>query len=176
LLFFTSNTVDTWTGPTGVTGWTSVGSYPNGSLTTTVYSKSLTASDPGANVTFTTSAVHHAALDVAVYSGVSQSNPVGPVTQAQDTSSASHTTPTAQSGAGDWVVSFWADRSTATRTYTLPAGVVSRASSTDSGSLTDQAVVADSGAPVAGPAGNLTATTDAATNKSIAWTLILNSQ
>ena len=80
------------------------------------------------------------------------------------------------SGAGDWVVSFWADRSTATRTYNLPSGVVSRASSTDSGTLTDQAVIADSGAPVAGPTGNLTATTDAATNRSIAWTLILNSQ
>ncbi len=176
LLFFTSNTADTWSGPTGVTGWDTVGSYANGSLTTTVYSKALAASDPSSQVTFTTGAVHHAALDVAVYSGVNSTNPVGPVTQAQDTSSASHTTPAAQSGAGDWAISFWADRSTATRTYTLPAGVVGRASSDDSGTLTDQAVVADSGAPVAGPTGSLTATTDAATSRSIAWTLILNTQ
>ena len=176
LLFWTSNTADSWSGPTGVTGWTTVGTYTNSTLVTTVYSKTLAASDPGSQVSFSSSGYHHAALEVAVYSGVSQTNPVGPFAQALDTNSASHTTPAAQSGAGDWVVSFWADRSTATRTYTLPSGVVSRASSTDSGTLTDQAEVADSGAPVAGPAGNLTATTDAATNRSIAWTLILNNQ
>src|SRR5581483_5466202 len=117
----------------------------------------------------------HAALTITVYSGVNASNPVGTFAQALDTKASSHVTPSVTAASGNWVVSFWADRSTATRTYTVPSSVTTRDTSPDSGTLTMQSVVADSnGAVSAGSYGGITATTDASTDRSVAWTITLN--
>jgi hypothetical protein len=168
--------VDAWSDPAGVTGWTQVGSYTNTSLVTTVWVKALAAGDPGATVSFTNSSFSHASVNLAVYSGVSATNPVVTSAQAKDSAAATHTTPTITAAGGNWVVSFWSDRSTATRTWTTPAAVSTRDASTDTGSLTVQAVIADSGGAVsAGPYGALTATTDANTDRAAMWTIELRS-
>ena len=39
---------------------------------------------------------------------------------------AGHTTPTIEAGAGDWAVSYWADKSSATTAFTLPGDVTQR--------------------------------------------------
>jgi PKD repeat protein len=176
LLFLTQTTAASWSGPSGVTGWTSVGTYANGSLTTTVWSKALVAGDPGSAVKFTSATASHASLEVAVYSGVAASNPIARTANALDTSASSHTAPAINAAAGDWVVSFWGDRSATTRSWTVPSSVAQRDASTDvaSGGLTVQAVVADSGGSVS--SGNypaVTATTDANTDRTAMWTIEL---
>ncbi len=176
LLFLSKTATATWSDPTGVTGWTQVGSYTNGSLVTTVWVKALAAGEPGATVRFTTSAATHASVNLAVYSGVSTTSPIVGSTQAGDISRTTHTTPAITAAGGNWVVSFWSGRSTATRTWSSPAGVSTRDASTDAGSLTIQAVIADSGGAVsAGPYGGLTATTDANNDRSAMWTIELRS-
>ena len=110
---------------------------------------------------------------MAVYSGVNQTTPVRMQSAAGDTNSTSHQTPEATANLGDWVVSFWSDRSTATRTYTAPSSVQVRSASADSGSLTVQSLVADSNGPVAqGLNGKITAVSDAAATAS-EWTILL---
>ena len=122
------------------------------------------------------SAATHASVNLAVYSGVSTTNPIVGSAQAGDIARTTHTTPAITAAGGNWVVSFWSGRSTATRTWSTPAGVSTRDASTDAGSLTIQAVIADSGGAVsAGPYGGLTATTDANTDRSAMWTIELRS-
>ena len=106
LLFLTKTSTATWSDPTGVTGWTQVGSYTNGTLVTTAWVKALAAGDPGATVRFTSSAASHASANVAVYSGVSTTNPVVTSAQAGDAARTTHTTPTITAAGGNWVVSF----------------------------------------------------------------------
>jgi hypothetical protein len=173
LLFLSQPATMPWSGPTGVTGWTQVGSnFTSGGLTTTVWSKQLTAGNVGANVQFTSASFSHASVNVAVYSGVSG---VGTTATAQDANVSSHTTASVNASAGSWVVSMWSDRSTATRTWNTPGSVSQRDASTDSGNLTFQAVVADSGSPVsAGATPTVTATTDANTDRAAMWTIELD--
>jgi PKD repeat protein len=174
LLMLTSTSTSTWAGPSGVSGWTAVGTYTTGTVTTSVWTKTVAAGDPGASVQFTSSAFSHASADVLVYSGVA-TPAVAAVAQSGDASQTSHLTPMATAGAGDWVVSFWGDRSTATVGWTAPAGTTMRDSSTDTGTLTVQALVADSGGPVpAGSYGGLTATSAPATSRTAMWTIVLN--
>jgi PKD repeat protein len=178
LLFLTRTTPATWTGPTGVTGWTSVGSFANGSVTTQVWSKTLVAGDPGSAVQFSSATASHASVDIAVYSGVDAANPiVGTPQTGSDTAASSHTAPAISANAGDWVVSFWGDRSTAQRTWTLPSSVASRDASPDTatGGLTVQAAIGDSGGAVSsGAYPAQTATTDANTDRAAMWTIELN--
>jgi hypothetical protein len=113
-------------------------------------------------------------LDVAVYSGVDASTPVTGFAHSGDASGTSHTTPTTTAGAGDFVVSLWSSRAGATVTWTAPGGLTARDSSTDSGSLTLQALVADANGPSsAGTVGGATATTDASV-LAAKWTVVLN--
>lgn len=176
LLFLSQPATMPWSGPTGVTGWTQVGStFTNGGLTTTVWAKQLAGGDAGSNVQFSSATFSHASVDIAVYSGVDAVNPVGHTATAQDTNASYHTTASVNATAGNWVVSMWSDRSTSTRTWTTPGSVAQRGSSTDSGSLTIQAVIADSSGPVsAGATQPITASTDANTDRTAMWTVELD--
>ena len=175
LLFLARASTATWTGPTGVTGWTQIGTFTSGTLITTAWSKVLAAGDVGGTVRFDNAAYGHASVNLAVYSGVDTANPIAAFTQAGDAATANHVTPSATAGSGDWVVSYWADRSTATRTWTAPGSVTARDVSTDTANPTMQALVADSNGPVAaGSYGGLTATTDANTDRAGMWTIVLN--
>jgi PKD repeat protein len=174
VLSLSQNSTATWTGPTGVTGWTQVDTYTNSTLITTVWVKRLSAADLGGTVRFSTTAYSHASADLAVYSGVDATTPVAAFARSGDASGTSHTTPTATAGAGDFVVSLWSSRAAATVTWTAPSGLTTRDSSTDTGSLTLQALVADANASSsAGTVGGVTATTNTSVRSSM-WTLVLN--
>jgi hypothetical protein len=174
VLYLSRSSTATWTGPTGVTGWTQVDSFTNSTLVTTVWVKRLTSGDLGGTVRFDSTAYTHASLDIAVYSGVDASSPVAGFAHSGDASGTSHTTPTTTAGAGDFVVSLWSSRAAATVTWTAPSGLSARDSSTDSGSLTLQALIADANAPAsAGTVGGVTATTNSSVRAS-KWTVVLN--
>ena len=87
---------------------------------------------------------------------------------------AGHTTPAVEAAAGDWAVSYWADKSSTTTTFTLPPGVTQRQAicSTNAGHICS--VLADSAAGVpAGTYGPLTADRRRASSNATMWTILL---
>jgi hypothetical protein len=87
---------------------------------------------------------------------------------------AGHTTPTVAAAAGDWALSYWADKTSATTGFTLPAGVASRKAACGTSTGHVCSVLADSDGPVpAGTYGGLTATADSSSGNATMWTILL---
>jgi PKD repeat protein len=161
-------------GVTGPAGWTSVGTQDSSSMTTRVWTKTATAADAGSNATVGLGATAKTTLSLAAYSGVDTTDPFVAVGSRAYASTNQHTTPQVVSGQPAWLVSFWADKSSATTAWTAPAGVAVRedAYTTLSGRVTS--LLADSAAPqAAGTLGGLTATTNQTSSRGAAWSLAL---
>ena len=88
---------------------------------------------------------------------------------------AGHTTPDGRrAGAGDWVMSYWADKSSATTGFTLPGGVTQRQAICGANAGRVCSVLADSdGAVATGTYGGLVATADSASANATMWTILL---
>jgi PKD repeat protein len=158
-------------------GWAVANTVSTTGITTKVYSKVATATDAGSVVTVTASAVNKMDLRLAAYGNTSTTAPVATVTTAVDTAAvAAHTTPAASvTGSGKWVVSYWGDKSAATAAWTAPAGQTVRGVTIGTGAGRVTSLLTDAGAAAAaGPAGGLTATTDAPGTKATMLTIVLN--
>lgn len=169
LLFASNATTATITPPAG---WTEVvAPAPNG-MTARTWTKVAVATDLGATVTPTSSAIVKADATLLVYRGVDAAQPVAAVASAYG-STGPYTTPQLQSVQNGHLVSYWAIKSNVTNTLTAPVGVTARATSagTSSGNIT--ALAADSGPLVAGTTGALTATGGSAGNKAFLLSLVL---
>jgi len=177
VLFFTmSADKHSITGPTGVTGWTAEGTVTSPRIVTQAWSKVATAADAGTVLTVTTSGLTNSGLTLLVYSGTSTTDPTGQVAGVKETvSRTTHTTPTVNvAGAGSWVLSYWADKTAATTSWTVPAGQVERADAAETGSGHVSAAAADAGGTVAtGSYGGITATADSATQEATSWSVVL---
>lgn len=174
LLVFTQTAGASWAGPGS--GWTLVGTpLTNSTITSTAWVKSLTTADLGSSVTMTSPSYTKAVLGLGVYSGVSASNPVDAFARVGDAGQTNHTSPTVTASAGDWLVTFWTDKSPDVSSYVAPAGVTQRDTAIDNGTSGRYSeLLADSNGPVsAGPAGGLTATTDTVSGRGIMWTVAL---
>lgn len=159
-------------GNSGVTGLDLLDSATGGTMRTFVYSKTAAASDAGKTVRFSLDVGAKYTLTAAVYSG----DMLAPqLTKASETvATTSHSTPTLDAAAGDWALSYWADKSSTTTGYTLPDGVTKLQASCGSSTGHVCSVLADSGGPVAaGSYGGLTATADAASGNATMWTVLL---
>ncbi len=157
---------------TGVTGWTLVDTATSGTMQTLVYTKSASASDAGKTVRFSMDAAAKYTLTVATYSG----DMLDPqFAKASETVvRAGHTTPMVDTEAGDWAVSYWADKSSATTAFTLPGEVTQRQATCGASTGRICSVLADSdGAVPTGTYGGLTATSDAASGNATMWTVLL---
>jgi PKD repeat protein len=158
--------------PTGVTGWTLVDTATSGTMQTYVYTKAAAAVDAGRTVRFSMDAAAKYTLTVAAYSG----DMLAPqFAKASETVvRAGHTTPTVEAGAGDWAVSYWADKSSATTAFTLPGEVTQRQATCSANAGHICSVLADSSGGVsAGTYGGLTATADATSGNATMWTVLL---
>ena len=157
---------------TGVTGWTLVDTATSGTMQTNVYTKVAAAADAGKTVRFAMDAAAKYTLTVAAYTG----DMLAPqFAKASETVvRAGHTTPTVEAGAGDWAVSYWADKSSATTAFTLPGEVTQRQAicSANAGRICSVLADSDAGVP-AGTYGGLTATADAASANATMWTILL---
>ena len=175
LLMVAHNVIDpNFTAPTGVTGWTQEESRTTTGMRTTVWSKVLTATDPGSAVTVTADRAVRSTMTAAVWSGANPADPVSAEASSVDASTAQHTTPQLQAASGDWVVSYWSDKSSATTAWVAPDGVQARGSSIATGSGYVTSLLGDSGAAVPrGPVGGLTASTDAVSTRGINFTITL---
>lgn len=171
VLFFTQASNIEWGGPSGG-GWSQVGTFDNGSLTSSLWKKTVSAGDPGGAVTMNTDTYSKASLSLSVYSGVDAS--IMTTAHAGDSRTSEHVTPTLDVSTGDVVVSYWGDKGPGTTEWTPPSGVTVRDTAVGSGTGRYGFLLADSGGGVpAGSYGGLTATTDATSGKATMWTVAL---
>jgi PKD repeat protein len=162
LLFATLNvTTLTVTPPAG---WTQLADFVTGSERTIAWQRVATAADAGSRVTVGLSGYAKTALQLVAYGGTS-STPVAAIATGGDAANTlTHPTPSAPvAGPGRWVVSYWADKSSATTDWQPPGGVAVRNETIGSSGGHIDALVADGGAPAPqGASPSLTASTDAA--------------
>jgi PKD repeat protein len=167
--------------PTGTTGWTLIDTAQSGTTTgmvTTVYTKVASATDAsgGRVVRVPLDLAAKYTMTVAAYSG----DMLAPrfMKASETVARANHTTPTTlvdeDAAAGDWALSYWADRSSTTTAFTLPGGVTQREAACGPTTGRVCSVLADSdGGVQAGPYGGLTATADSAQSAATMWTMLL---
>ena len=156
-------------------GWTRLDTAATTGIQTVVWTKVATATDPASTVTVPLGAIVKTSLTVGAWSGTRATSPVAAFAHGVDTAvSAAHTTPAATVATpGSWVVSYWADKSSSTTTWTAPAGQAVRNVSIGTAAGRVTSLLTDGGAAAAGPAGGLTATTDVAGTKATTLTLVL---
>jgi PKD repeat protein len=159
--------------PTGITGWTVLGTTTSGTMQTRVYTKIAAAGDANKKVTVPLDAAAKYTLTVADYSGVRPGALVS-ADFAETLNRPGHPTPLVDAPAGSWVVSYWADKSSATTAFTLPGSVTGRQAACGTSSGRICSALADSGGPVpTGQYGGLVATADASNATATTWSIIL---
>jgi hypothetical protein len=115
-------------------------------------------------------------LVMSVYGGVDQGSPVVTTTTAAETVSRTTHSTAAVSGvpSGAWIVSQWADKSSATTDWVQPLGQRSRIEAFAPGDGRVSVMLTDGARPVAGgtqPAQYATA--NSASAKAVMWTVVL---
>lgn len=155
-------------------GWTVVdGAASATGVVGRVWTRVVAAGDP-AEVAVTTSAFVKGDLTLLTYRGVDQTSPVAAAAIGfENVARTTHTTPAVTGVAGGRLVSYWSDKSSATTSIAVPAGVDLRSSSTGSGSGRMTAAAGDSGPLAAGPTGGLVGTADSSSSKAVLVSLVL---
>jgi hypothetical protein len=157
-------------------GWTLEGTRQSSTDTETrLYSKVATATDAGRSQAVDFTATTKASLMLLAYDGTAADPTAVVASAAETTNRATHTTPGANvATAGSYVLSYWADKSSATTGWTLPAGQTQRSISLGigTGRITSVASDLNAAAPTgASPA--RTATANASSGKATMWTVVL---
>ena len=177
LMLLQTNYVNTTATAAGPAGWTQLGTADAGGLASTVWSKIATVSDPGSTVAVNLSASSKTTTELLAYAGVNTANPIDAFATSVDKNTATHTTPTVSANPGDWAVSLWADKSTATTGWTTPASVTGRDTRVSAGPTHLSSTSADSGGVITGPTyGGLAATTNATSSRGAMWTIAIAMQ
>ncbi len=159
-------------------GWTHVGRQTDGSLATEVWTRLASSGEAGLAITVTSDVTAKLELTVAAYRGLDPVSPLSGWSSAEEPSTtATHTSPvvTGAGGGAEWVISYWADKSSTTGDWSPPAGQTVRSVSVGTGGGHLSTLIVDSdGSPFPGDPGGLTAITDTPANKVAMWTLVLN--
>ncbi len=157
-------------------GWTPVHTVQSATGITTRLWQRVAAADEPASVPVTLSAAFKTDLTLLAYRGTA---PTGPVVSAfagtaETTSTDSHATPGLELSGAAWVVSYWADNSSATTAWTGPDGQTVRNTACGIGGGRICSIAVDSAAPVgAGTVAGLTAVANAPSGKATMWTIAL---
>ncbi|WP_436698934.1 PKD domain-containing protein [Nocardioides sp. BYT-33-1] len=156
-------------------GWTSLAARDGNGIRSRLWSRTATAADGDTNVTVTTSAAAKSVLTVAAYRSTGATPSVTAVSGGSDTSGTEHVAPAAPvAGAGSWLVSIWAEKSSTDTTWTLPAGVTERSAAAAAGTGKVSGVWGDSAGPVAtGTAAARTATTSTTASRSATYSVVI---
>jgi PKD repeat protein len=175
LLFVTTNRNATVTTPPS--GWTLVDSRLTGTdMETFLYSRVAVANDAGRNAAVTFSQTGKTTMNLLAYDGTAVDNPIATFASASETvNRAAHTTPGATvATAGSYVVSYWADKTSGTTGWTLPAGQTQRSLALGTGTGRITSVASDPNAPAAtGASPGVTATSTTSSRKATMWTVVL---
>jgi PKD repeat protein len=171
LLMLTTNSTVSGTSPAG---WTLAHVEQNApGITTQLFTRVAGPSDAGASVAVALSGQATVTLQLLAYSGTDPDAPVASVTGAGAEGGTAHTTPTATAPAGSWVVSMWSDKQPVARAWTPPADVAERANLAGLGKGDIATLVVDSGGPVSGAVGGLTATVPTESGRVTMLTIVL---
>lgn len=178
---------------TPITGWTVIGDVSDTDTRTVLYAKTASGSDAGSEVavqytdgatpvpsTVSTKAV----VSIGVYTGVAALGRVSTSAEEASRKTDTHTTPDGGTVAdGDWVLSYWSDKSAGTTAWDPPAGQVERIDATsfvdaaDPTSVRMSALLTDDGAPtIAGARSGLTATASDRSTSATMATVVLRTR
>ncbi len=137
--------------PTGVAGWTQLDSLAAGTMGTVAWTKVVQPGDPGSRVSVPLSGTAKFTLTLAAYTGTETTPGVPFAATTFVAPATSRRTPVVPASLGDWVVSYWADKSSTTTAWTPASTVTARraACAADGGRVCS--VLADSGAPFRPP-------------------------
>ena len=149
-----------------------MGDQTTTTLRSLVWSRNATSSDAGTSVKVTLNAIRKGALTLTAYRGVDNAAPVS-AKASSDANTKTHVTPAVTPPNGSWVVSYWADKGTATTRWTTPSTVSRRADAYTTGTGRVSAAVADSNGPRSGSLPGMTATTDATSARAVNWAITL---
>ena len=177
VLIASGNRSDVTYGSPGA-GWTEVRRIADNDLVTIVWQRVADDADAGKRIEVTSSLTAKLDLQLLVYRGTDRNTPViGSAAAVEPGTSASHTTPVVQAPQGAVVLSYWADKTSATTNWTAPNGTTVRTQSVGSGSgrLTSLGVDQEPRS-AAGSAGGLTATADAASGKATMFTIVVGAR
>jgi PKD repeat protein len=130
-------------------GWSVVKTQAADPVLTTVWQRVAREGDAGSTVTVAFSGATKYDARLLAYQGTAAGSAAGAVATAASTvSSAGHIAPaTAVAESGSWVLWYWADKSSATTSWTLPPDITSRGTSIGTGTGYLTSAVADTGAP-----------------------------
>lgn len=172
-----------------VAGWSEVADVTDTDTRTVLYAKTATAQDAGATVGVvytdgTNEVSTRAVASVVVYDGVASVAPVATAVETSTKNAFDHTTPDVTvPDSGDWVLSYWSDKTSSTTSWTPPAGQTVRAEPV---SYFDPAfpttvrvtgLLTDDGAPtLAGARSGLTATALGKSMSATMATVVLQSE
>ncbi|WP_239111856.1 PKD domain-containing protein [Phycicoccus sonneratiae] len=172
LLVLTRASGVTWSGPSGLTGWSTVATTTSTTLTSTVYRRTAAAGDAGTRVRFDTTAFAKAMLTLTVYRGVDPARALTVAGSAETAASTTHPSPAVAASGGETAVSYWVDRSSTTTGWSAPATTTTRDTALGTGSGRYGAVLADRADVPAGSLPGPAATSTPATT-ALAWTVLL---
>ncbi len=162
LLSLTTNSTSSTIDDT-VPGWDLIETRDGQGIRGRLWTRTATGADAGTNVTVSTSGYTKSVLTIAAYrsTGTPPTVSVSEVDGA-DSSGSVHTTPPVDvAGAGSWLVSIWAEKSSSTPTWALPATVTERSQAAANGGGKISGVLGDSAGPVeTGAQDGRTATTN----------------
>jgi hypothetical protein len=153
-------------------GWTKLDTNVAKTMSTTVWSKTVAAGDPGSKVTVNLSAAVKSTITAAVYSGVDTTAPVSFTAATDVANTTTKLAPAVTAPADSWVISYWADKSSATTSWSTSAATARQAQCVvTSGRICS--LFADSATPVTGPYGPIAASTDVPTSTATMWSIVL---
>lgn len=138
------------------------------------WTKVATGGDAGAQVTMTGTVVAKSSLTLGVYRGVDTADPVADAAISfESTQQADHTAASVAAVSGSLLLNIWADKSSATTTWSVPDDVTARQLAVGTGSGRIVAQLADSGPLGAGATGTRTATANSANAKAVMISIAL---
>lgn len=170
LLFWSGNGVAT---PAAPAGWVPRAAATSTASASSVWSTTATAATAGSTVTVTAPSLLRADLVLAVYRGAQVAPGASAVAETDVVTQ--HRTPQVEvSTPGSWLVSYWADKSSATTTWTPPAGQQSRHLYAGTGTAHVSELLTDSAGPVpTGTQGALVAVADSAQRNATMASVVL---
>lgn len=177
LLFVTTNTGAAPTG--GLGAWTLVGEKLYSDMRTQLYMRVAASGDAGKNVTVTLPAIAKTDLTMLAYSGTDSAGPVAGWAGATETTSRTvHTAPSIEvANNTSWVVSYWADKSSATTSWTLPAGQTQRSSQAGTAGGRITSIGSDTNSPAGkGTWAGVAATANSSSSRATMWSIALKSK
>ncbi|MFT4220214.1 MAG: PKD domain-containing protein [Microbacterium sp.] len=159
---------------TNPAGWQALDTADGGSLRTRAWWRTASAGDAGATVQVPVGSSVKGNLMVAGYRGVQAGPPTFAAMSGQGSTSSRSTPNATVSVSGSWALSFWAHRDGTTTTLSVPQGVQSRATGTQSGGGHVTTLLADSSGGVPhGTYGGKVAEAEAASTHGVTWTIVL---